>query len=316
MLEWTFLGTGAGSPSRTRNVSSLALRLPQRSEWWLFDCGEGTQHQLLRMPHLRLSQLTRIFVTHLHGDHFYGLPGLLASRGLALGGESNVTIHGPDGLGRWLNSTLRMTGTRPAYPIVNDVVDAGWSLNEHGFTVDVCPTEHRMESYAYRIREADNPGAFDIEKAISDGLPSGKLFGQLKAGEVVTLPDGRVINGADYVGEAKRGRMTVYTGDTRPSDAIVAFATGADLLIHEATFHSSEQAQAEKSAHSTSLEAADVASRARAKELVITHFSSRYDADTAQPGIDLLLRDAQSVFPSTRLANDFQRFSIMRPDSV
>jgi ribonuclease Z len=209
-----------------------------------------------------------------------------------------------------------MTGNRPAYPIVNDVIDAGWSLSEHGFTVDVCPTEHRTESYAYRIREADNPGAFDVEKAIAAGLPSGRLFGQLKAGEVVTLPDGRVVNGADYVGEAKRGRMTVYTGDTRPSDAVVAFATGADLLIHEATFHSSEQAQAEKSAHSTTLEAANVALRAGVKDLVITHFSSRYDADTAQPGIDLLLRDAQSVFPSTRLASDFQRFSIKRPDTL
>ena len=312
MLEWTFLGTSAGSPSRTRNVSSLALRLPQRSEWWLFDCGEGTQHQLMRMSHLRLSQLTRIFVTHLHGDHFYGLPGLLASRGLALGGATEVTVHGPDGLGRWLNSTLRMTGNRPAYPIVNDVISPDWSLREYGFTVDVCPTEHRVESYAYRIREADNPGAFDVEKAIADGLPSGRLFGQLKAGEIVTLSDGRVVNGADYVGETKRGRMTVYTGDTRPTDSVIAFSANADMLIHEATFHSSEQAQAEKSAHSTSREAADVALRADVKELVLTHFSSRYDPDTAEIGMGMLLDEAKSVFPKTRLASDFQRFAIER----
>lgn len=315
MLEWTFLGTSAGSPSRTRNVSSLALRLPQRSEWWLFDCGEGTQHQLMRMSHLRLSQLTRIFVTHLHGDHFYGLPGLLASRGLALGGASEVTVHGPDGLGRWLNSTLRMTGNRPAYPIVNDVISPDWSLREYGFTVDVCPTEHRVESYAYRIREADNPGAFDVEKAIADGLPSGRLFGQLKAGEIVTLSDGRVVNGADYVGETKRGRMTVYTGDTRPTDSVIAFSANADMLIHEATFHSSEQAQAEKSAHSTSREAADVALRADVKELVLTHFSSRYDPDTAEIGMGMLLDEAKLVFPRTRLASDFQRFAIERPAS-
>jgi len=315
VLEWTFLGTSAGSPSRTRNVSSLALRLPQRSEWWLFDCGEGTQHQLLRTPHLRLSQLTRIFVTHMHGDHFYGLPGLLASRGLALGGASEVTIHGPDGLGRWLNSTLRLTGHRPAYPIVNDVVSQSWILRENGFTVDVCPTDHRLDSYAYRIREADTPGAFDVDKALADGLPSGRLFGQLKAGEIVTLPDGRVINGADYVGETKRGRMTVYTGDTRPSDAVIELSTGADLLIHEATFHSSEQAQAEKSAHSTSREAANVALRADVKELVMTHFSSRYDPDTADIGMGMLLDDARAVFPNTRLASDFQRFTIERPAS-
>lgn len=313
MLEWTFLGTGAGSPSRTRNVSSLALRLPQRSEWWLFDCGEGTQHQLLKMPHLRLSQLTRVFVTHLHGDHFYGLPGLLASRGLALGGASPVTVHGPDGLGRWLNTTMRMTGNRPAYPITNDVVTPDWSLSEYGFTVDVCPTDHRVESYAYRMREADNPGAFDVEKAIADGLPSGRLFGQLKAGEVVTLPDGRVVNGADYVGETKRGRVTVYTGDTRPSDKIIEFAANADMLIHEATFHSSEQAQAEKSAHSTSREAADVALRADVKALVMTHFSSRYDPETANLGIGMLLDEARSIFPNTSIANDLQRFAIDRP---
>lgn len=315
MLEWTFLGTSAGSPSRTRNVSSLALRLPQRSEWWLFDCGEGTQHQLLRTPHLRLSQLTRIFVTHMHGDHFYGLPGLLASRGLALGGASEVTIHGPDGLGRWLNSTLRITGNRPAYPIVNDVVSQGWTLRDVSFTVDVCPTEHRVESYAYRIREADTAGAFDVDKALADGLPSGRLFGQLKAGEIVTLPDGRVINGADYVGETKRGRMTVYTGDTRPSDAVIELSAGADLLIHEATFHSSEQAQAEKSAHSTSREAANVALRANVKELVLTHFSSRYDPETADIGMGMLLEDARAVFPNTRFASDFQRFTIERSAS-
>ncbi len=267
----------------------------------------------MRMSHLRLSQLTRIFVTHLHGDHFYGLPGLLASRGLALGGASEVTVHGPDGLGRWLNSTLRMTGNRPAYPIVNDVISPDWSLREYGFTVDVCPTEHRVESYAYRIREADNPGAFDVEKAIADGLPSGRLFGQLKAGEIVTLSDGRVVNGADYVGETKRGRMTVYTGDTRPTDSVIAFSANADMLIHEATFHSSEQAQAEKSAHSTSREAADVALRADVKELVLTHFSSRYDPDTAEIGMGMLLDEAKSVFPRTRLASDFQRFAIERP---
>lgn len=265
------------------------------------------------MPHLRLSQLTRVFVTHLHGDHFYGLPGLLASRGLALGGASPVTVHGPDGLGRWLNTTMRMTGNRPAYPITNDVVTPDWSLSEYGFTVDVCPTDHRVESYAYRIREADNPGAFDVEKAVADGLPSGRLFGQLKAGEVVTLPDGRVVNGADYVGETKRGRVTVYTGDTRPSDKIIEFAANADMLIHEATFHSSEQAQAEKSAHSTSREAADVALRADVKALVMTHFSSRYDPETANLGIGMLLDEARSIFPNTSIANDLQRFAIDRP---
>ncbi|MFY8051781.1 MAG: ribonuclease Z, partial [Armatimonadaceae bacterium] len=179
----------------------------------------------------------------------------------------------------------------------------------------VCPTEHRVESYAYRIREADNPGAFDVDKAIADGLPSGRLFGQLKAGEVVTLPDGRVVNGADYVGETKRGRMTVYTGDTRPTDSVIAFSANADMLIHEATFHSSEQAQAEKSAHSTCREAADVALRADVKELVLTHFSSRYDPDTAEIGMEMLLNEAKSVFPRTRLASDFQRFAIERPAS-
>lgn len=311
-MEWTFLGTGAGSPSRTRNVSALALRLPQRSEWWLFDCGEGTQHQLLKAPHLRLSQLSRIFITHMHGDHCYGLPGLLASRGLALGGESPITLHGPEGLGKWVITTMRLSGNRPTFPLHMDAVDTGWSLHDTDLTVTVAKTDHRTESYAFKVTESDALGSFDIARARAMQLPSGNLFGRLKAGEVVTLDDGRILDGSDFVGPAKPGRVSVYTGDTRPSHDIVTFATNADLLIHDSTFGTPEQDHAEKSAHSTAAEAAQIALSANVKQLVLTHFSSRYDAQGLAYDLKSLLQDAKDIFPNTVMASDFMRLTIER----
>ena len=183
-MQVTFLGTSSGVPTRARNVSAVALRLPQRSEMWLFDCGEGTQHQFLRSD-LRLSQLRRVFITHMHGDHVFGLPGLLASLGLAGSSAAGVDLYGPDPLESYLNGVLRTSSTRIGYPLavhrVRDAAEQGTLLFEDDdFTVRCSPLTHRVPAYAYRIEQKPLAGRFDIEKARELNIPAGPVYAQLK----------------------------------------------------------------------------------------------------------------------------------------
>ncbi|NJL23699.1 MAG: ribonuclease Z, partial [Leptolyngbyaceae cyanobacterium SM1_3_5] len=211
-MQITFLGTSSGVPTRSRNVSSLALRLPQRSEVWLFDCGEGTQHQILRSD-VRISQITRIFITHMHGDHIYGLMGLLASCGLA-GNPSRIDIYGPSRLEDYLRAAGKFSQTHFGYPVKVHTVQPGLVFEDDEFTVGCAALEHRVPAFGYRVAEKDKPGRFNVEKAIELGIPSGPLYGKLKRGETVTLPDGRSIDGATLCGETEIGRKFVYCTDT------------------------------------------------------------------------------------------------------
>lgn len=197
-MQITFLGTSSGVPTRSRNVSSVALRLPQRAELWLFDCGEGTQHQLLRSE-LKISQLCRIFITHMHGDHIFGLMGLLASCGLA-GNIQRVDIYGPPGLSEYLQAASRYSHTHFSYPIKVHTVSPGLIYEDNEFSVTCGALHHRITAFGYRIVEKDRSGRFDVEKAQRLQIPPGRIYGQLKRGEVVTLDDGRVINGTDLCG--------------------------------------------------------------------------------------------------------------------
>src|SRR4028119_2201127 len=180
-VQITFLGTSSGVPTRSRNVSSLALRLPQRSEVWLFDCGEGTQHQILRSE-IRVSQITRIFITHMHGDHIYGLMGLLASCGLA-GNPSRIDIYGPPKLEEYLRAAGKYSQTHFSYPVKVHTVQPGLVLDEGEFTVYCDALTHRVPAFGYRVVEKDKPGRFNVEEAIELGIPSGPLYGKLKRGE-------------------------------------------------------------------------------------------------------------------------------------
>ena len=306
-MQVTFLGTSSGVPTRARNVSAVAVRLSQRSDIWLFDCGEGTQHQFLRSE-LRLSQLRRIFITHMHGDHTFGLPGLLASLGLA-GNSNGVSIYGPDPLENYLQTTLRASSTRVAFPLsihrVRNIAERGSILLEDEQVVVRCtPLTHRIPAYAYRIDEKPRPGHFDIKRAQLLGIPPGPIYGRLKQGNQVILDDGRCIDGRALCGPKQPGCSVVYCTDTVYSRAAVKLARGADLLIHEATFSHAEAKMALQKQHSTSTMAAQTAAEAGVKQLALTHLSPRYAPGNSTTPDDLLA-EARAIFPKTLLARDF-----------
>lgn len=308
-MQITFLGTSSGIPTRSRNVSSVALRLPQRSELWLFDCGEGTQHQFLRSE-LKVSQLTRIFVTHMHGDHTFGLMGLLASCGLG-GNVQSMDIYGPSGLDEYLQACRRYSQTHLAYPVKVHQSRPGIVYEDEEYVVSCGPLKHKVTAFGYRVEEKDRPGRFNVEKAKALGIPPGPIYANLKRGEWVTLPDGRKINGAELCGPTQRGRKLVYCTDTVFCDEAVELATGADLLIHEATFAHQDSEMAFQRLHSTSTMAAQVALAAGVKQLMMTHFSPRYAPGNAIQLQDLLA-EARAIFPNTDMAYDFLTCEVPR----
>ncbi len=299
-------------------MSSLALRLPQRSELWLFDCGEGTQHQLLR-SNLRSSQLKKIFITHMHGDHIYGLPGLLASLGLS-GNSLGVQLYGPSPLRNFLDGILRSSSTRIAYslqihsvekePIQNKVI-----FEDDEFIVSCAPLIHRIPAYAFRVDQKAKPGRFNIDKAKALGIPPGPIYAQLQKGEIVKLEDGRIFNGKDFCGPKRPGLSFVYCTDTIFTESAIKLAKGADLLIHEATFSHEDSDLAFQRQHSTSTMAAQIASEAKVGQLVLTHLSPRYAPGNRISPNDLLC-EAKAIFPNTLLAKDFLQIDIKKHATV
>ncbi|MDJ0737511.1 MAG: ribonuclease Z [Nostocaceae cyanobacterium] len=308
-MQITFFGTSSGVPTRARNVSSVALRLPQRAELWLFDCGEGTQHQFLRSD-LKISQLSRIFITHMHGDHIFGLMGLLASCGLA-GNVERIDIYGPPGLNEYLQAASRYSHTHFSYPIKVHTVRPGIIYEDDEFSVICGPLHHRITAFGYRVAEKDRSGRFDVEKAKALKIPSGPVYGQLKRGEVVTLEDGRVINGADLCGPVEIGRKIAYCTDTVYCDGAVELAQDVDVLIHEATFAHQDADMAFQRLHSTSTMAAQTALTAGAHRLLMTHFSPRYAPGNSVELKDLL-QEARAIFPNTEMAYDFMTYQVPR----
>jgi ribonuclease Z len=300
-VEITFLGTSSGVPTRSRNVSSVALRLPQRGEVWLFDCGEGTQHQLQRSD-LKSSQIRRIFVTHMHGDHTFGLMGLIASCGLAGTGQP-IDIYGPEGLKEYLQATAKYSYMHFGDRLKIHPVKTGVLYEDDEFVVSCQLLKHRVPAHGYRVVEKDRPGMFNLEKAQSLGIPPGPVYGKLKQGQTITLEDGRQINGKDLCGVPEVGRKFVYCTDTVFCEGAVALAQDADVLIHEATFAHQDAQMAFDKMHSTSTMAAQVALLAGVKQLIMTHFSPRY-----APGnpiqLDNLKQEARAIFPQTKLAYD------------
>ncbi len=317
-MQVTFLGTSSGVPTRGRNVSAVALRLPQRAELWLFDCGEGTQHQFLRSD-LRVSQLRRVFVTHMHGDHVFGLPGLLASLGLA-GTCGGVDVYGPDRLRDFLEGALHTSSTRIGYPIrhhrVRQAAESGSYLLEDGdIQVRCAPLTHRVPAVAYRVDQKPRPGRFDVERARALGIPPGPVYAELKQGRTITLEDGRVINGASLCGPERPGASVVYCTDTVFCEAAVELARGADLLIHESTFSHAEAELAFARQHSTSTMAAQTALEAGVKQLALTHLSPRYVPGNPVTADDLLA-EARAIFPNTVLAKDFLSIDVLPEEST
>ena len=295
-MEITFLGTSSGVPTKSRNVSSVALRHTQRGEIWLFDCGEGTQHQ--------------IFITHMHGDHTFGLMGLLASCGLGANAE-NIEVYGPPGIEPYLKACMKYSYTYFPYGVTINTVSEGVIYEDEEFIVRVQPLKHRVIAFGYRIEEKNRAGRFDVEKAQQMGIPFGPVYGKLKAGETVTLEDGRTFAGTDFCGPTEIGRKFVYCTDTVFCENAITLAEDADVLIHEATFAHQDAQMAFEKMHSTTTMAAQVALAAQVKKLILTHFSPRYNFGNSINVKDLL-KEAQAIFPNTTIAYDFWSYEIPR----
>ncbi|MED4223727.1 ribonuclease Z [Neobacillus cucumis] len=304
-MDIFFLGTGAGMPAKLRNVTSIALKLlEERGAVWLFDAGEATQHQILHTS-IKPRRIEKIFITHLHGDHIYGLPGLLSSRSFQ-GGDSEVTIYGPKGIKEYIQVSLSISQTYLKYPLSVVEITEGVIFEDNQFTVEARLLEHGIPSYGYRIVERDRPGTLLADKLKEAGVQPGPIFRQIKNGETVTLEDGRVIEPDKFLGPSQKGRIVTILGDTRFCENARVLAQDADFLIHEATFSKGEEELAFDYFHSTTYQAAEIAKQANCRRLCLTHISSRYDRNTWSE----LVNEAQEIFPHSEIAEDFKEFHI------
>jgi ribonuclease Z len=291
----TFLGTGGAVPTTQRNTSSVFCR--REGERFLFDCGEGTQRQMMRFG--TGFGLSHIFVSHLHGDHILGIPGLLQTMDFNERSEP-LAIHVPDGQQRRIERLVDATGTDPSFPVrIHGVSDGDVALETEEYEVCAFETDHDTPSVGYALVEDDRKGRFDREYAEELGVPVGPKFQRLHAGEDVELEDGTVVRSEDVVGETRPGRTLVYTGDTRPTDRTVEVAADADLLIHDSTFAADNAGRAGQTGHSTAARAAEIAEEAGAKRLALVHISSRY-AGNVSP----IEREAREVFDGEAFVPD------------
>ncbi len=300
MLSVTFLGTSAARPTVERNVSGVAL--VREGETLLFECGEGTQRQMMRFG--VGFALSEIFFTHFHADHFLGVIGLIRTLGLQARVEP-MTLYGPRGAKKVLGQAIQLGVERVPFEVEirevkpGDVISSGNRAPRTAYDVQVFATEHGGGSVGYALKEHERRGRFDVEKARAAGIPEGPLWGRLSKGEAIELADGRKLTADGFVGPKRAGRLVVFTGDTRPCASVVDAAAGADLLIHEATFGEEEKERAKETGHSTAQEAAQVALAAKARRLVLSHVSARYSISA-----DELVKEAREVFKESTVAKD------------
>ena len=305
-MNLTFLGTSAGSPTAERNVSSIMLDLRQeRGRLWLFDSGEATQLQMQKAK-FSLSKLEMIFLTHLHGDHLFGLPGVLTTRSL-MQKQSALTLVGPKGIKQFIQTVIEISSSWLSYPLnIIELEQDSLVLEDNKFRVEAKLLQHRVPSFGYRIVEKDLPAKLNIDKLKKDNIQIDSHYTYLKEGLTVTLEDGRTINGKDYQGTIKQGKKLAILGDTIPCQASVDLAENVDLLVHEATQEQALEAKAIERGHSTTVHAASIAKQANAKRLIITHISPRYSLQDNQK----LVTEARSIFANTEIATDFANFQI------
>jgi ribonuclease Z len=295
-LRVVFLGTGAAVPTAHRSLPAVLLQ--RGNEQVLFDCGEAAQRQMI-IAKTGLHKRMHIFITHLHGDHVLGLPGLLQTMAL-MDRQKPVDVYGPVGLAHFLDcmrETLQFQLTFEV--VVHEFADAGVVCDQEEYTVFAVHSNHSITSFSYAFVEKPRAGKFHPEKAKALGVPVGEAWSRLQRGVEFVLPDGHVVKPEDVSDAPRKGRKIVYSGDTKPFEAFAGFAVDADLVVHEATFDDALAEKADVDGHSTPSQAATQAKAAGAKQLVLTHISARY-SDAA-----LLLEQAKKVFPNTVVAQDF-----------
>lgn len=299
-MEVTFLGTSSAVHSKDRNHPSIALKA--FGDVFLFDCGEGTQRQLL-FTNVSPMKISKVFITHFHGDHILGLPGLLQSMSLN-GRESKLTVYGPRGLNKLKDAIYSLGYCAIEYPVEFIEIDTGIIEETDEYVIRAQSVRHNVPSLAYSIEEKKKP-RFLREKAIELGVPVGPAFGKLHNGEEIEI-DGRTITPEQVLGPPRKGIKITYSGDTRPCEEMIMFARDSTLLIHESTFIQKEAQNAEEYGHSTSKDAAFVARESNSKKLIITHISTRYGEEYAQ----IMLKEAQEIFENTELAKDCMKINV------
>jgi len=305
-LRVIFLGTAGSVPTPKRSLPAILIQ--RKGEQIMFDCGEGVQRQMIKAK-AGFHRKMKIFVTHMHGDHVLGLPGLLQTMAL-LDRKSRLEVYGPLGIKRFIEDIKETVQFVLTFPVeIHEIYEAGVVHKEEEYCVHAVWANHVVPSLAYAFTEKLRPGKFYPEKAKALSVPEGPLWSKLQRRHKVKLPDGRVIKPEDVTGSPRPGRKIVYTGDTRPFKGFTKFAAGADLLVHDATFDDALAERAEEDGHSTPGQAAKNAKKAKVKRLILTHISARYD-DTG-----ILLKQAKKVFKNTLVAEDFMKIDIPLLDS-
>ncbi len=295
-IHVVFLGTSGSVPTLKRSLPSVVVQCSK--ELLMFDCGENTQRQMMQGKVSFHKKLT-VFLTHLHGDHVLGLPGVLQTMAL-MDRKEPVAVYGPPGIKDFLVCTKETLNFGLTFPVeINEVLSEGVILNQEEYMITAVKSNHAIKSYSYALIEKPRAGRFYPKKAQLLGVPKGELWSKLQKGEEITLTDGKVIKPTDVMGPLRSGRKIVYTGDTKPFEGFAKFASNADLVIHESTFDDSLIEKAEHDGHSTPSQAAEETKAAGAKQLVLTHISARY------PDASLLLEQAKKVFANTLVAEDF-----------
>jgi ribonuclease Z len=300
-LRVIFLGTAGSVPTPKRSLPSILIQ--RKGEQIMFDCGEGVQRQMIKAK-VGFHKKMKIFISHMHGDHVLGLPGLLQTMAL-LDRQKKLDVYGPPGIKRFLEGIRETVQFVLTFPIeIHEIQDAGIVCDEAEYIVEALWANHVIPSLTYALTEKPRPGKFYPEKAKALGIPEGPLWSALQHGREVTLPDGRTIKPEDVTGPPRMGRKIVYTGDTRSFKGLVDFAKGADLLIHDATLDADLIDRAEEDGHSTPNQAAKNAKKAKVKQLILTHISARYE------NASLLLEQAKKIFRNTQVAEDFMKIEI------
>jgi ribonuclease Z len=301
-LDLVFLGTSGSVPTAQRAPSALLLR--RGGERLLFDCGEGTQRQLLRSS-VGLIELREVFVSHFHADHYLGLPGMLKTFALR-GREVPITVYGPPGL-RDLFGALRRVFGKLTYELELVELRPGDILERREYNLVTFPVAHGVRSLGFALVEHPRPGRFDVETADALGVPPGPERGLLQAGASVQLPDGKLVTPDEVLGPPRPGRKVVLSGDTAPAPRVLEAARRAEVLVHEATFLDEERERARETAHATALEAAEIAREAEVGVLALTHLSNRYFGPE-------VAREARTIFPDTVVPKDYDVIDVPFPE--
>lgn len=305
MLRIIFLGTGGSLPTRNRNPSAVLVN--RKGELILFDCGEGTQQQMMRAKTGMMS-LSSIFISHFHADHFLGIPGLIQTMSF-MGRKEPLTIYGPENTKEFTELFKALGYFNLKYEIRGVQLKPGEIVDKGEYVIQALETDHSIPSFGYALIEKPRPGRFNREKAIELGISPGPLFSKLQRGNSIEI-DGKIIRPEDVMGISRSGRTIVYSGDTRPCESVLEASRGADLLIHDGSFADEMADWAEESKHSTAGEVAALAKEAGVRKLILTHISSRY-TDDSEP----VLSDSKKIFENVIIAEDLMEVEVpYRPE--